>query len=133
MLNRAHLAVADHHVGFAAQDGRDQVGDAVLRVLVVGIGVDDDISPQAQAGIQAGLEGGGQPLITGVTHHMVYAQCFGDFDGAVTAAVVYDQDFDLIDAGDMARDSGNGNGQGGFFVMARYLDNQFHAALLTPA
>jgi len=126
VLDTLHLPIADDHIGFVAQDGGDQVGDAVLRVLVVGIGVDDDVGPEAQAGVQPGLEGGGQPLVGGVAHHVVHPQRPGHFDGPVAAAVVDDQDLDHVDAGHLARDGRDGHRQGLLFIMAWDLDNQLH-------
>jgi len=45
------------------QHGGDQGRDVVAGILVVGVGVDDDIRPQAQAGVDAALEGAGQPQV----------------------------------------------------------------------
>ena len=59
----ADLAVADHHVRLARTGwARSRRGISLARVLVVGVGVDDDVGAQAQAGVEAGHEARGQAL-----------------------------------------------------------------------
>ena len=47
--NFLHLAVANHQIRLFAQDGGDQIHNGGGGVLVVAIGVDDDVCPEAQA------------------------------------------------------------------------------------
>ena len=98
VLDRHHVAVADHHVGVAGDDRRDQRGDVVGRVLVVGVGVHDDVGAELEAGVEAGLEGEGQALVVGELHDVVDAELLGDLDGAVGGAVVDDQPLDRVEA-----------------------------------
>ena len=65
------LAVADDHVGAALDDRRDELGDVAAVVLVVGVGVDDDVGAELQARVQAGLEAGGQALVVRQPHDVV--------------------------------------------------------------
>jgi hypothetical protein len=60
--------VADHPFGLASDDGGDEQGDVSASVLVVGVGVDDDVGAQAQAVVEAGRKGAGQPKVVGVAH-----------------------------------------------------------------
>jgi hypothetical protein len=52
-----HLAVADHHLGVAVEDRAHQNGNVAAVVLVVGVGVDDDVGAE--------LHGAGQPAREG--------------------------------------------------------------------
>ena len=93
VLDLRHLPVADDHIGFAAQDRADKVGDHGLRVLVVAVGVHDDVGTEVQASVYAGLESGGETLVAVVAHDVVNAKFAGDFNGAVCRAIVNDQGF----------------------------------------
>ena len=57
---------------------------------------------------------------------MVGSDRFGCLISVVSAAIIYNQDFDFIDSGDLPGESGNRLGQCFSFVITRYLDNQFH-------
>jgi hypothetical protein len=52
----------------------DQIGDIMAGILVVGVGVDYNISPQTQAGIKAALKGTGQSLVAAMANDVVDAQ-----------------------------------------------------------
>ena len=94
VLDLADLAVADDHVGLAGQDRRHQLGDVGAAVLVVGVGVDDDVGAELQAGVQPGLEAGGEALVVGQADDVLDPVLAGDLDGAVAGAVVDDQQLD---------------------------------------
>ncbi len=49
MLRRCHAAIADHNLGAPRQDRLDQGHDVCPAVLVVGVGVDDDVRPGRSA------------------------------------------------------------------------------------
>ena len=130
MLDLIGLAVADDHVGFSGQDRRDQLGDVRALVLVVRVGVDDDVGAQLQAGVEAGLEGGGKALVVGEPHDVAHAARTRDLDGPVRGAVVDHEPFHLVDAGDLARKVGERFGQRAFLVEAGDLNDEFHRACL---
>ena len=98
MVDLVDLAVADDHVGLAGEDRRDQLGDVGAAVLVVGVGVDDDVGAEFQAGVEPGLEAGGQALVVGQADDVLDPALAGDRDGAVGLAVVDHQQLDLVDA-----------------------------------
>lgn len=56
MVDAVDLAVTDNDIGLVIDEGNDEVGDRVGVVLVIGIGVNDDIGAEAEAGIKTGLE-----------------------------------------------------------------------------
>jgi hypothetical protein len=123
MLDRVGLAVGDDDVGAVGEDRGDQLGNDFLRVLVVAIGVDDDVGTEFEAGVDATLEGFGQPLVADVAHDVVDAVPSRGLDRGIGATVVDDEDFDRFDAGDMSWDRREGGREGSFFVEAGYLDD----------
>jgi hypothetical protein len=65
-------------------------------VLVIGVGVDDQVGAFFDAGFQAGDETGGETSMLLQAHDVLHAggsRCIG---GAVAAAVINDQKFDLV-------------------------------------
>jgi len=120
------LAVADHDVGLAGHDRGDQVGDAVLRVLVVAVGVDDDVGPVKEGVVHPVAEGPGETHVAHVVHEVLDAVLARHLDGAVGRAVVDDQDVDLINARDGPRDRRQDGGEGLLFVETRNLHEQLH-------
>ena len=71
------LAVADHHVGLAAQDRTYELRDVGGLVLVVGIGVDDHVGAELESGVQPGLEARRQSLVVGQADDVVDAAVAG--------------------------------------------------------
>jgi hypothetical protein len=53
----ADVAIADADVGLAAQQRRDERRNVLAGVLIVGVGVDDDVGPRLEAGVDARLKG----------------------------------------------------------------------------
>ena len=88
VVDLADLAVADDHVGLAGEDRRHQLGDVGAAVLVVGVGVDDDVGAELQAGVEPGLEAGRQALVVGQADDVLDPVLARDLDRAVGRAVV---------------------------------------------
>src|SRR3954452_20950394 len=128
MLDRHHLAVADHHVRPPLEDRMDELGDVMAVVLVVGVRVDDDVGAELERRVEPGLEARGQPLVVRQAHHVVDALLARDLDRAVGRAVVDDQPFDLVEALDASRELAQGGGEGLLLVQAGDLDDELHAA-----
>jgi hypothetical protein len=95
-------------------------------VLVVGVGVDDDVGAQFQAGVEARLEAGREALVVGQADDVLDPAFAGHLDRAVSAAVVDHQQLHLVDAGHLARQVGDRRGQRRLLVEARDLDDQLH-------
>ena len=74
-----------------ATTGATSLRDVGAVVLVVGVGVDDDVGAELQARVEAGLEGVGQALVVGQADDVVDAVGLRDLDGAVGGAVVDDR------------------------------------------
>ena len=79
---------------------REQQRDVRADVLVVGVGVDDEVGAELERGVDAGDERGGQALAAAEAHDVVHAVGARDVRRAVTRAVVDDEDLDAIDAGE---------------------------------
>ena len=124
------LAVADDHVGVAGEDRRDQLGDVAAEVLVVGVGVDDHVGAELQAGVEAGLEGRGEALVVGQPDDVVDAVLARDLDRAVGRAVVDHEPLDRVEAVDLARQVGERAGsvsssfRQGIWMMS-FIDEKF--------
>jgi hypothetical protein len=56
------LSVADDDIGLATQDRFDQRGNIRAVILVVAIGVHDNVRAAPQAGVDSGTECRGQPF-----------------------------------------------------------------------
>lgn len=74
MVNAVYLAIANHYVSLPIHDGRYQVGNKTAGILIIGIGIDDDVGAGPQTGIKAILEGSGQSQVLLMAHDMVDAQ-----------------------------------------------------------
>ena len=119
-------AAADDEVGSTFENWLYQQGDVSTTVLVVAIGVDDDVGPMGQRVVHAHAEGGGETAVAPKTQDMVGAALLCYFDGAVGTAIVDDEVFDGANAGNLTRKIGKRLLQGIFLVKARDLDEEAH-------
>ena len=126
VLQRRHPPVADDDVGPPLQNRLDQPSDILPPILVVGVCVDDDVSTGSQRCLQPRQEGDGQPSILRQMNDVMHLQLPRHLDGAVGAAVVHHQILDLINARKRTGEITHRLGKGGFFVVARNLDDEFH-------
>ena len=124
------LAVSNHDFSFAVDYGSDQPGDVLAAILVIPVGVDDNVRSQPQTGIDAGLKGPGKTFVDPIAHDMVHPGPAGGFKGRVGAAVVNHQDVHLFNALDDPGDVRHGFRQGRCFVVAGNLDKQFHLVFI---
>jgi len=97
MPHRIHTPVTDDDIRLTTQDGSDELWDIVTRILAVSVGIDNDIGPQPQAGIQPGSKAAGQPAMAGKANDVVCTTLASHFRRPISAPVVYDQGLDLID------------------------------------
>ena len=86
-----------------ARIGATSLRDVGGRVLVVGVGVDDDVGAELQARVEARLEARGQALVVRQADDVVDAVLARDLDRAVGRAVVDDEPFDGVEAVEAAR------------------------------
>ena len=90
MLGLVDRPRTDDDVGLVGQHRCCELGDVGTAVLVVCVGVDDDVGTQAQACIEAGHETHREAPIHRVAHHMVDTVLTSDFCRIVGRAVVDD-------------------------------------------
>ena len=123
------LAVRDDDVGAPPKNRREKIGDPLLRVLVVAVGVDDDVGAMGQGVVDAVAEGPREALVFGVPDEVRDAAGASRSNGAVSRSVVDDEDLKLVDALDRAGNRLENHGKRRFFVETGYLDEDLHGCL----
>ncbi|MNV69901.1 hypothetical protein D3C71_1628330 [compost metagenome] len=116
-------ARAHHNVGHARQYGRGQGRNILGVVLVVGIGIDNNVCAQTQACIQPGHKTPCQSLVARMPHNVIHTVFPCNAYGVVGAAIINDEPFHHIKTLYLPRQVFEGYGQGARFVQARYLDD----------
>ena len=106
------LSIADNHICATVQDGLNQLGDVCSAVLIVTVGIDDDVGSCPQREIKATGKGAGQTTVGAMPKHMFDAQGARRVARAIGAAVIHDQDLDVVDAWDSPRNISHGLRQG---------------------
>jgi len=129
VLQRGHPPVTHHDVGLAVHDGPDQPGDVLPAVLVIGVGVDDDVGAQAERRLQAGGERCCQPLVLLQPDDVVGPRFPRHLGGAVGRAVVHHQHLYPVHPRQGTGQVAQGLGEGGFFVVGGNLDDEFHKGM----
>lgn len=119
--------VSDDDISLSFKDGLHQIRDELSGILVVGIGVDEDIGPVFEGILYPGLEGKSESAVLLEIHDVVEAEAFGHLHGAVGRTVVDDLVLDDLDSWDGFREICKCLGQRELFVFAGDLDDQFHA------
>ena len=89
-----NFAIADHQIRASADDRRNETRDVCALVLIVGIGVDDDIGAEPKCGVDARDERRRKSSMCPELHDVCRARLPRNVDGVVGAAVVDDQGFD---------------------------------------
>ena len=129
MLDRGGLPVGDDDVGLPGEEGRHEVRDALLGVLVVSVGVDDHVGAVGEGVVDAVAEGPGEPLGAAVAVDVPDAHVAGDLGGAVRGAVVDHEDLDPVRPRDAPRDRLEDERQSLFLVQTGDLDEHEHGNL----
>jgi hypothetical protein len=97
MAQRGHLAVADHHLSRSIEDRLHHGRDVAGVVLVVGIGVDDDVRAPLDGIAQTGGKGDREPTVDRHPDH--FCACPArHLRGSIGRSVIDYQDLDLINA-----------------------------------
>ena len=98
--DRLDVAIADADVGLAGEQRRDELRDVRAGVLIVGVGVDDEVRAERERGVDARLNAAASPLLRREAHDVRHAAGARDLRRAVARSVVDDQRLDDVDAGD---------------------------------
>jgi hypothetical protein len=120
--DRVDLAVADDHVGFAGDYRRNELFDVGTVVLVVSVGVDDDVSAKLERGIKACLEPCCKPFVRCEPNDVVNAAGSSDLDCAVFGAIVDHEPFDRVDTWNLPWKIAQSLGEGFLLVVTGDLD-----------
>jgi hypothetical protein len=94
--------------------------------LIVGIGVDNDISALFDATVQSGQKGPRQALVAGKADDVVRAVILGNLSSSIPAAVVDDQPLHTVKPRNFTGQVFQGKGQSLSLIETWYLDNEFH-------
>jgi hypothetical protein len=108
MEQRVRLSIPDHQIGASAQDGFDESRDLVARVLVIGVGINEDISPEGKRLIDPRHERDGEPLVFTESKDVLDAEFPCDAGGLVRAPVVDHEHLDAVDPRNLSREPGQG-------------------------
>jgi hypothetical protein len=127
MLDTGDLTVTDHHVCPPIHYEFDEQTDIAGIVLVVSIGIDDDVRAVPERKINPCLESGGQTAVAAMANNMVCSTRACDGGGAVLAAVINDKNFNHINSGNAARYRCKRGRERILLVEARDLDDEFDA------
>ena len=132
MLDGLDGSRADDDVRLVRQYRRGQARNVVGVVLIVGVGVDDDVGTEPYAVLQAGDECLRQSLVARVTHHVIdmIVPCYPD--GIVAAAIVDDKPLHLVESGNRSWQRRQRRRQRLCLVVAGDLDDQLHGSTLVP-
>ena len=124
------VAVADDDLGRPVDDRLHDLDDVGPDVLVVGVGIDDDVRAEAQRRVDAGDERRSEAAVAHEANDVIGAGLACRGDGAVRRAVVDHQRLDPAEAVDPFREIGNRTGDGRFFVVCGNLDDEFQRLLV---
>jgi hypothetical protein len=106
----------------------NQFLNIICTILVVGIGVYNDIGATLQTGIETVQKSMSKPSIAPVSDNAVNPLANGKINGAVRGTVVYNKPFNRVNAFQRTRQRIKGNTQRLFFVVTGYLNNDLHGS-----
>lgn len=104
MRNRSRTAITHAYIDIACEYWCDEPLDIRSFVLVVGVGVDDDVGAEPQRGIETSHVGDRQTPSARKSNDVMNTKSGCNFARPIVAAVIDDQDLDDID-------TWNGTGQ----------------------
>ena len=107
MGDRLNRPFSDHKFCPILDNWPDQFGNVVRTILVVCIGVYNDVRAESDSFGQASHEGLGQSLVLGQAQYMVDATIASHLAGCIRTAVVNHQKLNYIDTGNLFRELGN--------------------------
>ena len=84
--------------------GSNEFGYVFPPVLIIAIGIDDNMGARSKGGIESRHKGMGESFSVDMLYNMIHARFLGCFKGIVRASVIYNQDFYTINARDLSGD-----------------------------
>ncbi len=104
MLVSQRLTVANDHVGLVGKNGGYQFADLTAGVLVIGVGIDDDVRAKRQRELHTADEGLRKTTVAAVPQDVVRAMLQRHLGGAVRGAIVDHQHDHFVDSRDLPWD-----------------------------
>ena len=126
MADATCLPIANHNMGALFQNGLNECDNIGTAVLIIAIGIDNNIGIEFEASVKTRFECMTQTAIFWKSDNMIHTEIARDLRRAIRRTIVNDQNLDFVNTGNFARNIVNRSGQGFFFVETGNLDNQFH-------
>src|SRR3954454_3158599 len=127
MRDGRSLTIADDHIDAALKDRSHKLGDVGTAILVVGVGIYNDVGTKRDAAVESGAKGARQTDIDLVAQDVLDPELASDIGSTVARTVIDDQNLDHVDAGNGTRNVPHRFGQGQFLIVTRDLHDQLHA------
>ena len=128
MLDGLDGPYANHDISLAREYRRRERGNVLRAVLVVRIGVHDDVRPELQGCPESRHVGPCEPLVALEADDMVHAAFARHLHGGVGASVVHDKPLYFVESAHLAGKLRQGRGEGRGLVVAGNLDDEFQFA-----
>jgi hypothetical protein len=117
------ISITNDQIRFASKDWLYQPRDIRGAILIVRIGVDDNVRAEQDAGVKSGRKRAGEPAVARHSSDMVNTCIARNGTGAVSAAIVNHEHFDAIYALYAARQVSNRRREVLTFVITRDLND----------
>ena len=127
MVDLSNRACADRDVGPSGQQRFNELWDVVCTILVVGVGVHNDIRACRNACFETGEKRFGKSLVRRQAYDLIDTVRPGDFSGPIPTTVIDDEPLDAIDVRNLPRQSGQSHWERQLLIVARDLDDKFHS------
>ena len=121
----ADVSVTNDHVGRALGQRLHEIGDCTCVVLVVRVGIDDEVRAEFETGVQPSLERRCQSAVLRELHHVIDAMGTRDLNGRIGRSVIDDQPFHHVYSWHAARQGAERHGKLILLIETRNLDYEF--------
>ncbi len=126
LLDLLDRAAPHYDVRLLLENRIDQSSDVLTLILIVRIGVDDDVGAEFEAVLYAHRKGSCKAPVLAQGHDVVGTGGARDFDGSIRRSIIDDEDFNLVDAHDFLRKLPKHRGKRLLFVETGDLDDEMH-------
>jgi hypothetical protein len=104
----------------------DDPGRVASLELVVGVKMDDNVSPHGQSRLKSNPKRRRQPLMFSQTNDTINLTPLGRFNRSIRASIIDDQHFNVINPWKLTRQVGQRDRECLLLVITRNLNDQFH-------
>gem|GEM_PF-5596821 len=124
------FSVPDYYICLSCHNRRHEIFDIFSRVLIVGIGIDDNIGSALECVINSVGKCAPKSSIFVKKKYMMNPDFFGNFTSGIGTSIIDNLVLYRIDPGDFFGKFGYDGGKMVFFVFAGNLNNKFHDCVL---